>query len=144
MRHYQFKRRNRRPRRKAGRLDWAGWICGLLSVMGLLLCLVWVAGASGDLIRDAQSDARLAKLKQIQTASDQYTAAPDPTPTPSAPSEPTAKPIPTTTPTPTVLPSLAPLATQNPDLAGWLAIEGTVIDYPVMFTPGSPPPNRPT
>lgn len=103
--------------------------------MGLLLCLVWVAGASGDLIRDAQSDARLAELKQIQAAPAQYTAAPDPTPTPTTPSEPTATPIPTATPAPTVLPSLAPLAAQNPDLAGWLSIEGTVIDYPVMFTP---------
>lgn len=34
-----------------------------------------------------------------------------------------------------MLPNLAPLHEQNPDLAGWLTIEGTVIDYPVMFRP---------
>ena len=27
---------------------------------------------------------------------------------------------------------------ENPDLAGWLAIPGTVVDYPVMFTPEEP------
>lgn len=29
----------------------------------------------------------------------------------------------------------ASLKEQNPDLFGWLSIDGTVIDYPVMFTP---------
>lgn len=37
-----------------------------------------------------------------------------------------------------VLPQLAPLYVQNPDLFGWLRIEGTPIDYPVMFTPNDP------
>jgi len=30
------------------------------------------------------------------------------------------------------------LARENPDLAGWLSIEGTAIDYPVMWTPEEP------
>lgn len=29
-------------------------------------------------------------------------------------------------------------AEQNPDFAGWLSIEGTTINYPVMFTPDEP------
>lgn len=33
---------------------------------------------------------------------------------------------------------LAGLAGENPDLAGWVRIEGTNLDYPVMFTPGEP------
>jgi len=30
------------------------------------------------------------------------------------------------------------LARENPDMAGWLAIEGTAVDYPVMWTPSEP------
>jgi len=47
------------------------------------------------------------------------------------------------TPTPTVSPD--PLlteyqlfATQNADMIGWVYINDTVVDYPVMFTPGDP------
>lgn len=36
---------------------------------------------------------------------------------------------------PTILPELAEIYAENPDLAGWIAIEGTVLDYPVMHTP---------
>lgn len=36
---------------------------------------------------------------------------------------------------PVMLESMAGLYAENPDLAGWLHIEGTVIDYPVMYTP---------
>lgn len=104
----------------------------LLFVLGGILCLVWVIGASDDLLQDAQSSARLAELKPLQAASAEHSAVPTPTPTPSSP---TATPSPTAPPAPTVLPHLALLLDQNPDLAGWLSIEGTVIDYPVMFTP---------
>lgn len=37
-----------------------------------------------------------------------------------------------------VLAEYAALAQQNEDMAGWLWIEGTQIDYPVMHTPGDP------
>lgn len=36
---------------------------------------------------------------------------------------------------PQILPELAEMHEKNPDLAGWITIEGTVIDYPVMYTP---------
>lgn len=39
---------------------------------------------------------------------------------------------------PDILPQYAALWEQNHDLAGWLSIEGTEIDYPVMFTPDKP------
>ena len=37
-----------------------------------------------------------------------------------------------------VLSRFAELYAENPDLGGWVRIEGTVIDYPVMFTPDDP------
>ena len=36
------------------------------------------------------------------------------------------------------LPAYAPLHERNPDYWGWLRIEGTQIDYPVMYTPEAP------
>lgn len=38
----------------------------------------------------------------------------------------------------TVLPQYAELQQQNPDLYGWIKIDNTVIDYPVMHTPNDP------
>ncbi len=37
-----------------------------------------------------------------------------------------------------ILLEYAPLYALNPDMAGWLTIEGTRINYPVMHTPGRP------
>lgn len=37
-----------------------------------------------------------------------------------------------------ILPQYAALWEQNHDLAGWLSIPGTAVDYPVMFTPEEP------
>ena len=39
---------------------------------------------------------------------------------------------------PTILPEYEELYTQNPDMFGWIYIEGTKIDYPVMYTPEEP------
>jgi sortase B len=44
-------------------------------------------------------------------------------------------PTPTSALKPEILPQLKNLYEENNDLVGWLKIEGTVIDYPVMFTP---------
>lgn len=54
---------------------------------------------------------------------------------------PTTQPaVPQTQPTqpPQILPQFQELAAQNPDLAGWLTIDGTRIDYPVMYSPEEP------
>lgn len=39
---------------------------------------------------------------------------------------------------PTILPEYAELYEMNNDLAGWIKIEGTEVDYPVMHTPNNP------
>lgn len=64
------------------------------------------------------------------------TASPQPT------QAPTEVPVPTDTPAPTPEPTPAPVANPyqdsflaNSDMAAWLQIPGTVIDYPVMWTP---------
>ena len=36
-----------------------------------------------------------------------------------------------------ILPEFAALYAENPDFAGWMTIDGTNLDYPVMFKPGS-------
>lgn len=39
---------------------------------------------------------------------------------------------------PEMLAKFVQLYEQNPDLAGWIRIDDTIIDYPVMFTPADP------
>ena len=51
------------------------------------------------------------------------------------PSEPTDPPVPTE---PTILPELQPFYEQNPELVGWIRIEGTDIHYPVVQSPERP------
>lgn len=51
---------------------------------------------------------------------------------------PSATPEPVPTPEPTPLPQYAPLYEQNADFFGWISIEGTDIDYPVMYSPDRP------
>lgn len=57
------------------------------------------------------------------------TQTPSPTPTQSASATPTQKQI---------LPQLKELYEQNSDLAGWIKIGDTKVDYPVMYTPEDP------
>ena len=40
--------------------------------------------------------------------------------------------------TPTILPRYAELAQQNPEFYGWIKIDNTMLDYPVMHTPNDP------
>ena len=61
---------------------------------------------------------------------------PTPVPTETPSPEESATETPEPTPTPKVMiPEMAALREQNQDLAGWIKIDGTIIDYPVMYTP---------
>lgn len=67
-------------------------------------------------------------------------AEPEPvaTPTPVKTATPAVSPEKTAEPTPKepeILPQLKELYEENNDLAGWIKIEGTKVDYPVMYTP---------
>lgn len=58
---------------------------------------------------------------------------------PISPTDPTETQPPETEPTaPVILSEYAQLYLENPDLVGWIQIEGTNINYPVMQTPDSP------
>lgn len=61
------------------------------------------------------------------TAPTETTIPTEPTETTTAPTEPTGP-----------LPQYQQLYAENPKMVGWLRIEGTVIDYPVMHTPQDP------
>ena len=49
--------------------------------------------------------------------------------------KPTVITTPSPTPVPTMIPELVTYYEKNPDTIGWIKIDGTPIDYPVMFTP---------
>lgn len=65
------------------------------------------------------------------------TAEPTSTPSPLPTAEPTPEPTPTPEPEDPLLAYYRSLAEQNSDLIGWIRIEGTKINYPVMHTPDS-------
>lgn len=63
------------------------------------------------------------------------TTAPAPTETPTEePTEAPTETVPAET-EPVMLANMAELYAQNPDIAGWVKVEGTKIDCPVMYTP---------
>ena len=76
-------------------------------------------------------------IKFFGGSSEPEVAEPTPTPTaaPTPTAEPTATPEPTPTPMPEKLKELSELHAKNPDIVGWIRIDDTVLDYPVMFTP---------
>ena len=49
--------------------------------------------------------------------------------------EPTISATPVPTPAPTMIPEIAEYYNKNADTIGYLKIDGTPIDYPVLFTP---------
>ena len=108
---------------------------------------VWAIGAcaavfvvcTGLLFRDL-SRARREEQANLQLASQVHELEKQTKPVPSREPElaPELEPPPPRYADSGVLLQYDPLWQQNPDMAGWLYIEGTSIDYPVMYTPDSP------
>lgn len=69
------------------------------------------------------------------TAAPAETAAPEATPQPTPPPV-TPTPVPGASPTP--LPEYAALYERNHDFFGWISVEGTNVDLPVMYAPDRP------
>lgn len=110
---------------------------GCLVTAGVLL-------ASGYL-DDRRSAQTLEELRPSpkpisDSTTDSHNTTPTPTPTQSPSPEPAASPEPTATPTPTPVPRVPNPYKEsylaNEDMAAWLHIPDTNIDYPVMWTPG--------
>lgn len=81
------------------------------------------------------------QFDELSQLASQATSAPTTAPTTAATTEPTTEATTeaTTEPTePTMIPGYADVYARNNDVIGWIKIDGTKIDYPVMQTPNEP------
>ena len=91
-------------------------------------------------LRFVEDDRNRNTISSLQASAENYGEEPSPEPVPTL----TPTPVPETTAEPVETPEPTPEPTENPyrdsflansDMAAWLQIPGTVIDYPVMWTP---------
>lgn len=109
----------------------------LAVLLGMLFLLLRGQSAQNDFRKlSAQVQERKATEAPAGTAAPAATEPPGET----APAGTVPETLPTVTEpeVKTILPQYAPLYEQNTDLFGWVTIEDTVIDYPVMHTPDDP------
>lgn len=117
----EAKKRSAERRRTAARRAW------LVVLIAAVACLAWVAVAAASELQEPPHP-----TLDIEGPVVRSTPVPEPTQTEAEAGIPTATPEPTPTP---MIPEMAELYAQNSDLAGWIRIDDTVIDYPVMYTP---------
>ncbi len=95
-----------------------------------------VRGIADDKHTSATVEALRPTATPVSTEAPPVTESPSPVP---ATPEPTVAPTPTAEPTPTPIPAVENPYKEsylaNSDMAGWLQIPGTNVDYPVMWTP---------
>ena len=99
----------------------------LVVLIAAVACLAWVAVAAASELQEPPHPT-------LEIEGPLTTPTPTEAPVESTSAETVATVTPEPTPTP-MIPEMAELYAQNPDLAGWIRIEDTVIDYPVMYTP---------
>ncbi len=107
-----------------------------LIAIGCLIAAVLITFLHKKEDKDAQDAIRDAALSQSATVTPQpqISEPPQATATPTTePVAPTAEP--TATPIPAIVNPYRDYYLANPDMAGWLVVPGTVIDYPIMWTP---------
>lgn len=106
------------------------WL-GLAGTFGLLLALSCYMIADA-LVRSSREQAALDALARAaeQQASQSVAAA--------SSAGAVSSDVPAPEPEKVMLPKMTSLYEQNPDLAGWLTMPGTKIDYPVMYAPDNP------
>lgn len=107
-----------------------------LSIILVLLFIMLQFGGIGKVVSEEPPI-------EVLTPSPNPTATVEPTPEPTGTPEPTEAPTEAPTPTPEPTPTPIPLVENpykeyflaNEDMAGWLQIPDTNIDYPIMWTP---------
>lgn len=107
-----------------------------LIAIGSLIAAVIITVLHKKEDKEAQDAIRDTVLSQSATVTPQ----PQTSEPPQATAIPTTEPVtptaePTATPVPAVKNPYEDYYLANPDMAGWLVVPGTVIDYPVMWTP---------
>lgn len=110
----------------------------LYTVTLVLLVVVFIVSGIMVVNYFIDSKAQAQEYEKLQQMKDN--AATQPTETQPKPTE-TTEPSETETQGPTepqILPDYAEIVKMNADMAGWITIEGTEIDYPVMHTPNDP------
>lgn len=122
----KYYEKSRNPKRWVKPLLWTV----LVAVLVVILCI------SLFLMHNEKAEKELNDLSaRVQTTVPTSEAVTEPTEITTVP---TTVPVETTEPVPTVLPQYADLYAQNPEMFGWIRIDGTKIDYPVMHTPQDP------
>ena len=125
------------PRNRKGRKN--SPVSRLLLVVALVSALIF-AGTVFIALRNQISLKQMAAETAHETM--QLSTSAPAVPTVSTQTMPTVPPTTAATTVPTepreILPRFLELYQKNPDLAGWLTIPGTRIDYPVMYSPDEP------
>ncbi|MBP3683653.1 MAG: class B sortase [Oscillospiraceae bacterium] len=107
-----------------------------LAACALALVLLCIGGAALFLGHNEGAEADFQDLsRQVQAAATEATAAPTETAVTEATIPETTAPPETQPP---VLPQYAEAYARNSEMIGWLRIDGTQLDYPVMHTPNDP------
>jgi len=108
------------------------WLLLVALVATFLISGSFVARYIIDAVQQKNEYDQLAEIVErsrqdamVQTEPATVPTSPDPG-QPAMPTEPTE---------PTILPEYATLYEENPDLVGWMRIDGTPVNYPVMQTP---------
>lgn len=126
---YQGKYQGKR-RRKGG-------LALRLGMLALFVTMMIAGGAYLLHLRGAQADFQQLAAQITTNPTGESTAAPDPSAAEQSPSSPTTQPVREDDQSP-VLKKYKDIYSQNPDLFGWITIEDTRINYPVMHTPADP------
>jgi sortase B len=126
VRTFRLRQRPRKPRRIFTRQVWFALL--------IFSCTVFILSATMLMLHYGRASREERELKRLAALVADNTALP-PSPDGSTPELPAATPIPVQTPQePVMLEQYRALYEQNTDMAGWIRVDGTGIDYPVMYT----------
>lgn len=122
----------------SGRTKHGGGTARRLFIFFAAVFCVSAIALAAVLLHMGKSRSDLRRLSQVVRENTPETTATSVPMDPAGPSEAPETPQEPEPTQPEMLAKYVPLYEQNPDLFGWLKIDGTAIDYPVMHTPYDP------